>query len=120
MSYNYTASGTIRIGGCSDTFLQQYISIRYSIGSVLYLRQKALKGKLEKIAIRDVILPTSLNIWGSNLCNNCNITPIYKDTYNSLYNESDLISYDEAIELATNYLIWYSAEVENQVIQCKG
>lgn len=68
----------------------------YPVNSVVYLRYKAIKGILEKIAIKDTMLQFGLKTGGQ-------IIPVYKDTLNFLYNEEELCTYQEALDLVAEY-----------------
>lgn len=92
----YSATGKISIFGCAKTQKSIYYNYKYGENSIVFLRYKAVKGVLEKIAIKKVILQSGRKTFGQ-------IVPLYQDTYNSLYNENDLCTHQEAIELAIIY-----------------
>lgn len=106
---NYVGSGGARTGGCAITHRMVYINYRWGENSVVYAKHKALKGILEKVAIKRVILnqgPKTFN----------QVVPIYQDTLNSLWNENDLIIESDARELALSY--WERREQQIAAAQC--
>ena len=59
-------------------------------GNIRYIRKSALIGVLSKVSVKQ--------------CLNNNKHRIYKDRLNTCWNEIDLISYEEAREIAETYL----------------
>jgi AAA+ ATPase superfamily predicted ATPase len=110
MIYNYFSSGKIKVGGCAKTQRSIYVHYKWGENSIVYLKYKAQKGILEKIAIKRVILNSGPKTYNK-------IISIYQDTLNSLYNESDLITETEARSLAITY--WETQEAEIKRNQCK-
>jgi hypothetical protein len=106
----YTAAGGAKTGGCALTSRYVYIPYKWGENSVLYIKHKAVKGILERIAVKRVILNS-----GPKTGNQ--IVPIYQDTLNSLWNESDLITESEARDLALAY--WEAREAQIAAAQCK-
>lgn len=110
MIYHYLSSGTIKTGGCAKTGKKLYLTHKFSENSIVYLKFKAKKGVLERIAIKKVILragPKSYNT----------VVPLYQDTLNSLYNEEDLISELEARTIAVEY--WENVLLQVRENKCK-
>lgn len=89
-TYTRTGSGGAKLGGCADILLVNSIAIAYPKRSVVYSRDAANKGYLERITIKDWII------------NESNV--IYKDTLNSHWNPSDLVTHSQAISLAISAL----------------
>lgn len=94
MIFYYDCVGKLNISGCSR--MERRISVLYKWGerSVVYIKPKAIRGILEKIAVKRVILNNKNNFYA----------PIYQDSLNSLYNESELISELEAINYVEDYI----------------
>ena len=92
----YTGSGGIKIGGCAKTKKTDNIICKWSKNSILYVKYKASKGVLEKVAIKRVLLNSGLKTYNQ-------VVPIYQDTLNSLWNEDDLIVAEEAYNLVLVY-----------------
>ena len=101
MSFSYIGSGTINFYGCGFYNKKFNIYYKWAEGSLLFGKKKAIKGRLEEVYIREVLLNRSYN----------QIAPIYKDSYNSLWKEEDLVTEAEAIILIQEYI-----DIERQAI----
>lgn len=93
---SYTGSGNVNIDGCGyyDYFLN--LAYRFKVGDTCYLKYKAIKGKLEKIVIKEIKVVTNYDIKGI-------IKFMYIDTLNAIYGEEDLLLAAEAVSLAKQY-----------------
>jgi len=94
MIFYYNCSGTIKVSGCSKMERRIYVFYKWGERSVVYIKPKAIKGILEKIAVKKVILNNKNNEY----------IPIYQDSLNSLYNEYELISELEARNYVQDYI----------------
>jgi len=92
----YTGSGTIIISGCTEINVFRNYPYLYSVGDTCFLKFKALKGKLEQVVIKEIKIVTNYQINGE-------IRFMYIDTLNAIYNESDLLSKYEAVQIAKQY-----------------
>jgi len=92
----YTGSGGINIFGCARIKQSNYYTYKYGENSIVFLRYKAVRGVLEKIAIKKVILKQGYRTGGQ-------VIPLYQDTFNAYYNEEELCTHQEAVDLATIY-----------------
>lgn len=108
MIYNYQGSGFIEVSGCASVQKYTFILYRWDERSVVFLKPKAVRGVLERIAIKKVLLNYNMG----------NFIPIYKDTLNSLYNESELISEFEARALAQDYIDRERQRVAENIRTC--
>ena len=99
MAIQYTASGGINIFGCARIKHSIYYTYKYGENSVVFLRYKAVRGILEKIAIKKVIIKQSIMTFGQ-------IVPLNQDTLNAYYNEEELCTHQEAVDFAK---IFYEA-----------
>ena len=90
----YAASGKIHFFGCGLYRKKLNVYYKWAEGSILFSKQKAMKGRLEEIYIKTVLLNRSYN----------QIIPIYKDSYNSLWNEEDLVEESDAISLIQDFI----------------
>ena len=93
---DYTATGGIRITGCSlPVIVSKYYEFTYGIGSIVYVLAKARKGILEKVVIKKV-----------NLVDFSGTLPIYNyvDTTNRVWLEPELTLQETAQALAISYL----------------
>ena len=94
-----TIDGVVFSGKAKTSFSLRY-SYRWGENSIVYVKNKAKKGILERVAIKSVLFNKKKN----KPYNYRAIIPVYIDTLNSYWNEDDLILEDEARELATAYL----------------
>lgn len=94
MTLYYTGNGNVNIGGCARVERRIYVFYKWGERSIVYVKPKAVKGILEKIAVKKVILN---NISGQYI-------PVYQDTLNSLYNEEELITEYEARVLVQEFI----------------
>ena len=99
--FTYAGSGTINLYGCGLYRKKINVYYKWAERSILFSKEKARKGRLEEVYIKTVLLNRSYN----------QITPIYKDSYNSLWNEEDLVDANEAILLIQEYI-----DTERQIV----
>ena len=98
MALTYTATGGIEVLGCASVRATPYIPHQFDIGDILYNCKKAeQKGILEKIKIKRLIYNNNSSTFLHNVV-------LYVDMYNSLWNENELCTEEEAKELAAAYL----------------
>lgn len=93
---NYTGSGTIFLSSCTPINFRRNWPYRFAIGDTCFLKFRAIKGKLEKIVIKEIRVV-------ANDYTNGIVKIMYLDTFNALYGELDLITEKEAILLAKQY-----------------
>lgn len=96
MALEYTGSGGAETFGCAETSMLVYYEYPFGEGSVAYLRYKAEKGVLERVVIKKVIIRQNRATWGQ-------VIFLYQDTLNALFNESDLITHEQAVGIAEAY-----------------
>lgn len=111
--FTYTASGGLSMNKCGIwyTFIPNYVRrIAFSVRDQAWLRYKAEKGILESIIIKKIKL-INFTTRGTGLA-----IIMYIDTFNAIYNERDLIYYDEAVALVEAYL--YRRRVEEASAGC--
>lgn len=119
MNFTYTATGSIRVGGCSSYKWSYNYRYAFAIGSILYLKPKALKGVLEKVVVKDVRFPRKSDPTRRLLCRFCDLYPLYVDTLNALFNEEELITREEAVELIRDYQEKLRNDQEQLALNCK-
>ncbi len=95
----YTMSGGVVMGDCAFVSKSECVRFKYGIGSTVFICNTAsTKGKLEAVVIKKV-----------NLINNRptldTFVPIYIDTFNACWEEIELCTQQEAIELAQDSLL---------------
>lgn len=108
MTYYYYGSGSIDTFGCAKVQKEIFVLYKWGERSVVYVKPKALRGILEKVAVKKVLLNYYLGKY----------TPIYQDTLNSLYNESELISEYEARDLAQEYVDRENQRIADNIRRC--
>lgn len=93
---NYTGSGTIFLSSCTPINFRRNWPYRFAIGDTCFLRFRAMKGKLEKIVIKEVRVVSNDYTYGA-------VKFMYIDTFNAIYGEEDVMTEKEAILLAKQY-----------------
>lgn len=110
ITFSYVGSGTVYTKGCAVTKKITYIQYKYGENSIVYVKYKAEKGIIERIAIKRVLLNSGPKTFNK-------IIPIYEDTLNSLYNEDDLILEEDAKALALAY--WTKRQESINALACQ-
>jgi hypothetical protein len=102
MSYFFQGSqGSIRVVGCAGVSVQQKLIVRFLVGERVYVRRKALQGKIESIVVKRLngVFP---KYEGFNPAIQPDVN--YVDTFNRVWLEDELVSQEKAIDLARIYL----------------
>jgi len=94
--FEYIGSGGAETLGCAEYSMQVYYTYAFEVGSIVYLKHKAKKGILERVAIKRIFIRQNKATWGQPIF-------IYQDTLNSLYNEADLVTHQQAVDLTLIY-----------------
>ena len=92
--YSCVPEGGLESFGCSRVEKRISVSYRWGERSIVYLKYKAMRGCIEKVAIKRVVMN---NKYGGYI-------PVYWDTLNSIYNENELITETEARQLVQAYI----------------
>ena len=92
-SLSYTGSGRFQIGACAKFWKTINYPHKWSPGDILFSKLKAQLGQFEKVAIKQVRLVMNAATAGKMIF-------IYVDTFNSLWNEYDLVQEYDALLLA--------------------
>jgi len=100
---SYTGSGKFQLGACAKFWKTINYPHKWSPGDILFSKQKALLGQFEKVAIKQVRLIMNAGTAGKMIF-------IYVDTFNSLWNEYDLIQEYDALLIAKMYY-------ENKIVE---
>lgn len=95
-TYEETSNGGAIPGGCAIVKYVDVILTTFGPGDVLYSVHKARKGVMEKIVIKKPRLANLERTQGYPVI-------LYVDTLNGLWNEDELIPFNEAQELAIEY-----------------
>lgn len=104
MDYIYVATGGITVFGCAvdKLYVDPTWNSRFKVGETAYFKTAAIKkGRLEKVYVYHIT---------DNL--------IYEDPLHALYNEEELVTYEEALALILNYRDRYNAAQELQAKNC--
>lgn len=88
---DYTGSGNINICGTASFNVKEFYPYLFAIGSVVYPRIYAIKGRLERIGIKNV----HRNSFGEFT---------YVDTFNRAWLEDELLWFDDAKDIALAFL----------------
>ena len=94
--YDETTTGGGKVVGCAVITYVKVYTTAYATGDILFNAQKARKGVLEKVVIKRQKVIDSRFTGGQ-------FQVMYVDTYNAYWNERDLVSHSDAIELAQAY-----------------
>jgi hypothetical protein len=106
--YVHSNSGFVVVSGCARIERRIFVNYRWGERSVVFLKYKAEKGIMEKIAVKKVILNFKLGSY----------TPVYMDTLNSLYNEEELINEEQAKTLVQLYIDRQKSAIAASIRQC--
>ena len=97
--FNYEASGRIRVAGCAGLGLYKNYSVLFLVGSRAYVKKKARLGIIEPVVLKRInrVYPNSATYRGSKAEIN------YVDTFNRVWMEDELLSEENAVDLARIY-----------------
>lgn len=102
--FYYTGSGGIRTSGCADTKSVKFIPVNFRTGDQGFLKDSAIKGVLERIIVKEVIAVRNKATYNQYLVK-------YKDTWNRIYFEGDLLDEFDALTTVKAYLEARQAEL---------
>lgn len=109
----------VQIGGSATYRLNYFIYYDFAIGSIVYSKKKAMRGIYERVCIKNVKFPDSVLEGMRRTATPEEVHPIYVDTLNGLWNEDELVSYEDATILIEMSLIRDQALAEEMVFQCR-
>ncbi len=97
--FTYQASGKLCFRSYTSVYsVRKVITTKFQERDVAYSLKKANKGILYEVVIKKLLLTKTLYT-------GANFIVIYVDTYNGYWNEWDLVTHAEAINLATIYYL---------------
>lgn len=99
--YSYEGSGGVEVYNCATVGNAYYISTRYGPGDIAFSIFAANKGILEKVCIKTVALNCTARACARS---GAGCFPLYKDKYNSVWLDENLVTQAEAIVLAQAYI----------------
>ena len=110
----------LNLGSSSDVTLNYNFTIKFKPGSTVYNKKKAHLGIIEKLTIKKArLFPfySNTELPESIICRTCDYATIYIDTFNSLHNEEDLCSLEDAISLVEDALEVEQLRLEDAVLK---
>lgn len=104
-TYNEAGSGSVLCKGCAVYYFGMTFTLAFKEGDLAFRKDRALKGVLEMIAIKQVFVNFNGNV------------PIIKyiDTYNALYTDADLVDQADAMALAIAFQKAKIASLNNYI-----
>jgi hypothetical protein len=96
MIYNEIGSGGVKLRGCAKYSENHIYTTIFGVGDILYNIDKARRGVLEKVVIKQIIPINTRFTYGQ-------FKVLYKDTLNALWNERDLVTLGQAQTIAVAY-----------------
>jgi hypothetical protein len=97
--FNYEATGQIRLKGCAGLGLYKNYTVLFLVGSRVYVKKKARLGVMEPVVLKRInrVVPESASSRGVQPEIN------YVDTFNRVWMEEELLSEENAVDLAKIY-----------------
>lgn len=102
MSYYFpSSSGGVRVVGCAGVSIKQNLIVRFLVGDRVFIRRKAHLGVIESVIIKRIngVFP---KYEGFNTAIQPDVN--YVDTFNRVWLEDELVTQENAIDLARIYL----------------
>lgn len=101
----YTGSGSITLKGCAAASATKTYVTKFEPRDAAYIRQRAIKGIIEKVVVKEVLIYRGRKSYNQAVW-------VYKDTLNGLHNESDLLTYQEAVAASAAYVADMQAQAQ--------
>lgn len=95
-THYYTGSGGFKVDLCVKYWPIYNYPHLWSVGDIVFIKDEAYRGILEKIAIKEVRVVSKKSIYGKFYF-------LYLDTNNRLWEENELVSEYNALLIAKNY-----------------
>jgi len=99
----------VSVGGCSVNTKKGCFQLKYKENDCLCLRSKAERGILCKVVIKKIVINSGRNGNCFNKPHSHLLFPLYFDTLNAIYMEEELVTKEEAIEIAS---LFYQNQIE--------
>jgi hypothetical protein len=100
-SYTYEGSGGVEVFNCARVGSAYFVSTRYGPGDIAFSISAAKKGILEKVCIKTVALNCTRRACARS---GAGCFPLYRDKYNSVWLDENLVTQANAIILAQAYI----------------
>jgi len=101
--YQETPSGGAEVGGCVTEEVTYAFPTTFVAGDIAYNKRKATNGGIERVGIKDVLLVNPEDSVVQGLRVTARLYVNYRDTYNGLWMQSELITEAEALTLIAAY-----------------
>lgn len=95
---NYTMTGGFSTRGHGPVTWAKYIQAKFVELDTAWSRYAAVKGRLEPVQIRTILLKTGLSVPGPNWW-----VIFYEDNLHGFWQEKDLLTHQEALDLVQAY-----------------
>ena len=99
--YTYEATGGVTVYRCAAVSIKEFFITQYGPGDIAFSVFAARKGILEKVCIKSV----GLNCIPRNCASiGAGCFPIYRDKYNTVWTDNELLTQQESIDIAQAYI----------------
>lgn len=102
MAEEYTGSGGLLFKGCGSYRQTYYYYSYFGEGDVAYIKERARYGILEKVVIKKVIFTKDEGTYNQ-------LVVKYKDTFNALHSNLELVDELTALEMIQFYYLYLDA-----------
>lgn len=102
--FYFTGNGVVRTGGCAATKSIKLIPVNFRVNDQAFVVSSAIKGVLERVIIKEVIAVRNHKTFNQYLVK-------YKDTWNRIYFEGDLLDEYDALVTVQKYLEAKQADI---------
>lgn len=105
--FEYNFNTSFKLLGCAGFAIKKNFYSLFLVGDKAYVRQKARLGKLEKVVIKKLLIDSKTNYRYLP-------TPLYVDTLNRIWEESELTTKENAKDIALIY--WKNISEETKIL----
>lgn len=99
--FYHEAVGSLTLCSTTSFSKNKIITLKFKPRDTVWSKDKAMHGILEKITIKNLYFTA--------------VTTLYKDTYNTLWNENELLDQSDAVAMAIAY--WEGIEAKLEAYQ---
>jgi hypothetical protein len=97
--FNHEATGHIRVTGCAGLGLYKNYTVLFLVGSRVYVKKKARLGVMEPVVLKRINRVVLESASSRGVQPEIN----YVDTFNRVWMEDELLSEENAVDLARTY-----------------
>lgn len=105
--FEHTFEVKLNILGCAGALIYKNFTTEFIVGDKAYIKQKARLGKLEKIIIKKLLIDSKTNYRSLP-------APLYVDHFNRIWEESELLNQETAIDISLIY--WKNISEETKAL----